>query len=141
LNRRRLIPPKVLSPPAIDLLTYKLSRMITTILGVSVYLYSFSIFKVYDKGFSSVFLRLVRQLYVFFMRLLKRSLFFEISSLQVSSVYPWTSIPCFFALASSSSAVSPCIVCVQTGSPASLQFNDKVMFWSVPKRIYITLNR
>jgi hypothetical protein len=32
-------------------------------------------------------------------------------------------------------------VCVQTGSPASLQFNDEVKFWTVPKTIYITLNR
>ena len=30
-------------------------------------------------------------------------------------------------LASSSSSVSPVIVWVQTGSPASLQFNDKVI--------------
>jgi hypothetical protein len=45
---------------------------------------------------------------------LKRSLFFEISSFQVSSVYPWTSIPCLFALARSSSSVSPVMVCVQT---------------------------
>ena len=65
--------------------------------------------------------------YVFFIRLLKWSFFFEISSFQVSFVYPWTSMPCFFALASSCSSVSPVIVWVQTGSPASLQFNDKVI--------------
>jgi hypothetical protein len=40
-------------------------------------------------------------------------------------------MPCFFALASSCSSVSPVIVWVQTGSPASFQFNDKVILYSL----------
>ena len=39
---------------------------------------------------------------------------------------PGTSIPCFLALARSSSSVSPYMVCVHTGSPASLQFRLNV---------------
>ena len=41
---------------------------------------------------------------------------------------PCTSMPCFFAFCNSSSSVSPYIVWVQTGSPASLQFRLNVIF-------------
>src|SRR4030095_7060102 len=59
------------------------------------------------------------------------------SSFHVSSVYPCTSIPCFLALARSSS-VSPYIVCVQTGTPASLQFKLNVI-WFLQVKFWLLL--
>jgi hypothetical protein len=70
---------------------------------------------------------------------LKCSQFFATSSFHVSSVYPCTSNPCFLALARSSSSVSPYIVCVHTGSPASLQFRLSVI-WLQPVKSWLLLS-
>lgn len=48
--------------------------------------------------------------YTSFIKFLKCSRFLEISSCNVSSVYPCSLIPCSLALANSSSSVSPYIV-------------------------------
>jgi hypothetical protein len=62
----------------------------------------------------------LKVIYELFMSLRKWSRFLAISSFHVCSVYPWTSIPCFLAFCNTSSSVSPYLVCVHNGSPASL---------------------
>ena len=65
---------------------------------------------------------------------LKCSRFLSTSSLNVSSVYPCDSTQCRLAFSNSSSSVSPYVMCVQMGSPASLQLmlktipDDGIMF-------------
>lgn len=69
--------------------------------------------------------------YTSFIKFLKCSRFLEISSCNVSSVYPCSLIPCSLipcslALANNSSSVSSYIVRFQTLSPASLQLIESV---------------
>ncbi len=64
--------------------------------------------------------------YTSFIKFLKCSRFLEISSCNVSSVYPCSLIPCSLALANNSSSVSSYNVQLQTLSPASLQLIESV---------------
>lgn len=80
--------------------------------------------------FQKTWKRRRKVVYELFMSLRKWSAFLAISSFHVCSVYPWTSTPCFFAFCNTSSSVSPYIVCVHTGSPASLQFRLE-SFWKI----------
>ena len=85
-----------------------------------------------------------KAVYELFMSLRKWSLFFETSSSHCSLVYPCTSIPCFFAFSNNSSSVSPYMICVHTGSPASRAppFVTPIRKWIIqpehPTSVFVT---